>query len=201
MRHLYSCRLRNSVAKKLHLSIVSSCVQLLKIKLPRLTQSLIFVGRSLLPSIEVSSCSDEQEIPSILRNLKVNYAHHCSCPPFYFYRTHCLLDSRVPNPTSILLCLVRSKPLMKSENTAVGIRHADHVAPSIHKSWHSYKRRSLGWYSSLVDSGHGKIFSSSERISPNSGIYVTFSNKLHFHGFLLGQRQAKLEDHPLAMTA
>jgi hypothetical protein len=24
----------------------------------------------------------------------------------------------------------------KAENTAVGIRHADHVAPSIRKSWH-----------------------------------------------------------------
>jgi hypothetical protein len=27
-------------------------------------------------------------------------------------------------------------PVWKSENTAVGIRHADHVAPSIRKSWH-----------------------------------------------------------------
>jgi hypothetical protein len=27
-------------------------------------------------------------------------------------------------------------PVYKSENTAVGIRHADHVAPSIRKSWH-----------------------------------------------------------------
>jgi hypothetical protein len=25
---------------------------------------------------------------------------------------------------------------LETENTAVGIRHADHVAPSIHKSWH-----------------------------------------------------------------
>jgi hypothetical protein len=24
----------------------------------------------------------------------------------------------------------------KTENTAVGIRHADHVAPSVRKSWH-----------------------------------------------------------------
>jgi hypothetical protein len=24
----------------------------------------------------------------------------------------------------------------KAENTVVGIRHADHVAPSIRKSWH-----------------------------------------------------------------
>jgi hypothetical protein len=27
-------------------------------------------------------------------------------------------------------------PVYKVENTAVGIRHADHVAPSIRKSWH-----------------------------------------------------------------
>jgi hypothetical protein len=26
-------------------------------------------------------------------------------------------------------------PAYKTENTAVGIRHADHVAPSIRKSW------------------------------------------------------------------
>jgi hypothetical protein len=26
--------------------------------------------------------------------------------------------------------------LLVTENTAVGIRHDDHVAPSIHKSWH-----------------------------------------------------------------
>jgi hypothetical protein len=27
-------------------------------------------------------------------------------------------------------------PAYKTENTAVGIRHADHVAQSIRKSWH-----------------------------------------------------------------
>jgi hypothetical protein len=27
-------------------------------------------------------------------------------------------------------------PVYKTENTAVGIRNADHVAPSIRKSWH-----------------------------------------------------------------
>jgi hypothetical protein len=30
-------------------------------------------------------------------------------------------------------------PVYKTENTAVGIRHADHVAPSIRKSWHSLR--------------------------------------------------------------
>jgi hypothetical protein len=34
---------------------------------------------------------------------------------------------------------------LEAENTAVGIRHTDHVAPS----------DKLGWYSSLADSGHG----------------------------------------------
>jgi hypothetical protein len=32
-------------------------------------------------------------------------------------------------------------PVYKTENTAVGIRHADHVAPSIRKSWKSLRRQ------------------------------------------------------------
>jgi hypothetical protein len=32
-------------------------------------------------------------------------------------------------------------PVWKAENTAVGIRHADHVAPSIRKSWQSFRRQ------------------------------------------------------------
>jgi hypothetical protein len=32
-------------------------------------------------------------------------------------------------------------PIYKSENTAVGIRHADHVAPSIRKSWQSLRQQ------------------------------------------------------------
>jgi hypothetical protein len=32
-------------------------------------------------------------------------------------------------------------PVYKTENTAVGISHADHVAPSIRKSWHSLRRQ------------------------------------------------------------
>jgi hypothetical protein len=32
-------------------------------------------------------------------------------------------------------------PVYKTENTAVGIRHADHVAPSLLKSWQSLRRQ------------------------------------------------------------
>jgi hypothetical protein len=31
-------------------------------------------------------------------------------------------------------------PVQKTENTAVGIRHADHVAPFMRKSWQSLRR-------------------------------------------------------------
>jgi hypothetical protein len=35
-------------------------------------------------------------------------------------------------------------PVQKTENTAVGIRHADHIAPSIRKSWQSLSRQAVG---------------------------------------------------------
>jgi hypothetical protein len=50
-------------------------------------------------------------------------------------------------------CTIRFRS-RKAKNTVVGIRHDDHVAPSIRKSWHqlSRQRRSLSRYSSLADS-------------------------------------------------
>jgi hypothetical protein len=47
--------------------------------------------------------------------------------------------------TEELLDRKAAAPVYKTDNTAVGIRHADHEAPSIRKSWQHFadKRRSL----------------------------------------------------------
>jgi hypothetical protein len=38
--------------------------------------------------------------------------------------------------TSVFSSKKHVKYVYKAKNTALGIRHADHVAPSIRKSWH-----------------------------------------------------------------
>jgi hypothetical protein len=50
---------------------------------------------------------------------------------------------------------------LETENTAVEIRHADHVASSIRNFGTDFadKERTLGRYSSLADSGHVVSFS------------------------------------------
>jgi hypothetical protein len=53
-------------------------------------------------------------------------------------------------------------PVQKSENMAVGIRYADHAAPSIRKKLAvtspTSGGRSVGRYSSPADSDHGVLF-------------------------------------------
>jgi hypothetical protein len=53
--------------------------------------------------------------------------------------------------TEELLDRKAAAPAYKTENTAVEIRHADHVAPSIGKSWQSLRRQE-------ADSDHGIFF-------------------------------------------
>jgi hypothetical protein len=45
------------------------------------------------------------------------------------------------SPTEELLDRKVAAPVYKTENTAVGIRHANHVAPFIRKSWQSFRQQ------------------------------------------------------------
>jgi hypothetical protein len=47
----------------------------------------------------------------------------------------------IVSTTEELLDRKVAAPVWKTENTAVGIHHADHVAPSIRKSWQSLRRQ------------------------------------------------------------
>jgi hypothetical protein len=48
-------------------------------------------------------------------------------------------------------------PVKKTENTAVGIRHADHLLSRVGTNF-ADKRRSLGRDGAIADSGHGVCF-------------------------------------------
>jgi hypothetical protein len=62
------------------------------------------------------------------------------------YQKKAVALERVPlilvSTTEELLDRKVAAPVYKIENTAVGIRHADHVAPSIRKCWQSIIRQS-----------------------------------------------------------
>jgi hypothetical protein len=47
------------------------------------------------------------------------------------------------NTTEELLDRKVATPVQKTENTAVGILHDDHVSPSIRKSWQSLRRQAV----------------------------------------------------------
>jgi hypothetical protein len=44
-------------------------------------------------------------------------------------------------------------PVKKTENTAIGIRQADHVAPSIRRSWHQLRQQAAVAWSVDFDRG------------------------------------------------
>jgi hypothetical protein len=75
-------------------------------------------------------------------------------------------------------------PVYKTENTAVGIRHADHVAPSIRKSWHHFadKRRSPDRYSSLAGLDHGVIFIASVESTHDTLTEIVIWPMMEFSG-------------------
>jgi hypothetical protein len=65
---------------------------------------------------------------------------------YFFYRIKNVVGlERGPlslvSTTEELLDRKVAAPVYKTENTAEGIRHADHVAPSIRKIWQSLRRQ------------------------------------------------------------
>jgi hypothetical protein len=48
---------------------------------------------------------------------------------------------RLVSTTEELVDRKVAAPVQKTENTAVGLRHADHLAPPIRKSWQSLRRQ------------------------------------------------------------
>jgi hypothetical protein len=73
-------------------------------------------------------------------------------------------------------------PVYKIENTAVGIRHADHVAPSIRKSWQSLNRqaavaRSVGIVRSRTQATEFSFFS----VSVFNGIKQYVARRINVH--------------------
>jgi hypothetical protein len=74
--------------------------------------------------------------------------------------------------TEELLDRKEAAPVQKTEDTAVGIRYADHVAPSIPKSWQPLRRQAAvaWWVCSLADSDHG-VFLKDLRSAVSVGTY------------------------------
>jgi hypothetical protein len=66
----------------------------------------------------------------------------------------------IVSTTEEILDRKAAAPVYETENMALGIRHADHVAASIRKSLQLLRRQAavVGRYCSLSDSDHGVCF-------------------------------------------
>jgi hypothetical protein len=60
---------------------------------------------------------------------------------YYFFQAAFQLSLSLVITTEELLDRKVAAPVYKTENTAVGSRHADHLAPSIRKGWQSLRRQ------------------------------------------------------------
>jgi hypothetical protein len=79
-------------------------------------------------------------------------------------------------------------PVYKSENTAVGIRHADHVAPSVHKKLAITSPSSVGRSIGIVHSWNETTNFSLDLDKGNFDIYqlnVTRNENIYFNVFLI----------------